>query len=82
MIHRCQRDKRDKAEDNENMEQPKTYVATIEVTFEAYEKENPRSIAKYMAESHSGMRGANLYSYGELGQVRLFQNGTKKTTSK
>lgn len=60
------------------MEQPKTYTATIEVTFEAYEEERPRSIAKYMADSHNGTRGANLHVYGELGQVRLIQNGGER----
>lgn len=56
------------------MERPKTYVATIEVTFEVSEKENPRSIAKHIADSHNGMRGANLRVYSELGQVRLVRN--------
>ena len=44
----------------------KTYTATIKVTFEAYEKENPRVIAKYMADYHNGMRGANLHVYGVM----------------
>lgn len=44
----------------------KTYTATIKVTFEAHEKENPRSIAKYMADYHNGMRGANLYAHSVL----------------
>lgn len=73
MIHKCQQDKRGKVEDNESMEQPKTYIATIEVTFEAYEEENHRSIARRMADSHDGMRGANLHVYSELEQVRLVQ---------
>lgn len=64
------------------MEQPKTYTATIEVTFEAYEEENPRSIARYMADSHNGMRGVNLYVYGELGQVRLVRNGERRSISR
>lgn len=64
------------------MEQPKTYIATIEVTFEIHEKENPRLIAKHMAEYFNYMRGANLHSSGELGQVRLVQNGERRTISK
>lgn len=44
----------------------KTYTATIKVTFEVYEKENPRAIAKYMADYHNGMRGANLHIYSEV----------------
>lgn len=44
----------------------KTYTATIKVTFDAHEKENPREIAKYMADYHNGMRGANLYAYSAL----------------
>ena len=63
------------------MKQPKTYTATIEVTFETHGKENPRSIAKHMANYFNGTRGANLYSYGELGRVRLVQNGERRTTS-
>jgi len=55
------------------MTRTKTYIATIEVTFEAHEKENPRLIAKHMAEYFNYMRGANLYSSGELGRVRLVQ---------
>ncbi|MDP2632771.1 MAG: hypothetical protein Q8P25_03540 [Candidatus Curtissbacteria bacterium] len=48
------------------MERPKTYTATIKVTFEVYEKENPLTIAKYMADYHNGMRGANLHTYGVM----------------
>ena len=55
------------------MKRPKTYTATIEVTFEVYEEERPRSIAKYMADSFNGMRGANLHTCGELRQVKLAQ---------
>lgn len=41
----------------------KTYTAIIKVTFETHEKENPRAIAKHMADYHNGMRGANLHTY-------------------
>ena len=41
----------------------KTYTATIKITFETHEKENPRLIAKDMANIHNGTRGANLYTY-------------------
>lgn len=44
----------------------KTYTAIIKVTFEAHEKENPRSIAKYMADYYDGMRGANLHVYSTV----------------
>lgn len=44
----------------------KTYTATIKVTFEAHEKENPRTIAKYMADYYNGMRGVNLHAYGVM----------------
>ena len=44
----------------------KTYTATIKVTFEAHEKENPRAIAKHMADYYNGMRGANLHAYGVM----------------
>lgn len=44
----------------------KTYTATIKVTFEAHEKENPRAIAKHIADCHNGMRGANLHAYGAI----------------
>ena len=53
------------------MTQIKTYSATIKVTFDAHEKENPRAIAKRMADCYNGMRGANLYTYSELGPVRF-----------
>lgn len=49
-----------------NMTPIKTYTATIKVTFETHKKENPRNVAKYMADSHSGMRGANLHAYGVM----------------
>lgn len=64
------------------MAQIKTYTATIEVTFETHEDENPRAIAKHMAEYFNCMRGANLYSSGELGQVKLVQNGVWRSTSR
>ncbi len=65
------------------MERPKTYTAAIEVTFEVHEKENPRAIAKHMAEYFNYMRGANLYSSGELERVRLVQcGGAGKNISK
>lgn len=44
----------------------KTYTATIKVTFEAHKRENPRAIAKYMADYYNGMRGANLHTYSEI----------------
>ena len=44
----------------------KIYTATIKVIFEAHEKENPRLIAKDMANIHNGTRGANLCVYGVL----------------
>ena len=44
----------------------KTYTATIKVTFEAHKKENPRTIAKHMADYYNGMRGANLHAYGVM----------------
>lgn len=44
----------------------KTYTTTIKVTFEAHEKENPRSIVKHMADYHNGMRGANLHTYSTV----------------
>ena len=47
----------------------KTYIATIKVIFEAHEKENPRTIAKHMADYHNGMRGANLYTYGVMEEL-------------
>ncbi len=68
------------------MTEIKIYTATIEVVFEAYEKENPRLIAKHMAEYFNFMRGANLYSSGELiselGSVRLVRSGGGRTISK
>ncbi|MDP2655238.1 MAG: hypothetical protein Q8P17_01620 [bacterium] len=48
------------------MDQIKAYTATIEVTFETYGDENPRTIAKYLADSHNGMRGANLHMCGVM----------------
>ena len=48
------------------MNKIKTYTATIKVIFEAHKKENPRLIAKDMANIHNGTRGANLYVYGVL----------------
>jgi len=60
----------------------KTYTATIKVTFEAYEKESPRLIAKNMADIHNGTRGANLYTYGVLetlaGKIKSKSKITKK----
>ena len=44
----------------------KTYVATIKLTFETLGSENPRIIAKDIANTHNCMRGLNLHSYGEL----------------
>ncbi|MDP3965475.1 MAG: hypothetical protein Q8Q13_01620 [bacterium] len=51
------------------MESIKTYTATIKVTFEAHEGENPRAIAKDIANFHNGMRGANLRTYGVMGKL-------------
>lgn len=51
------------------MERTKTYIATIKVTFEIHEKENPRAIAKYMADYYNGTRGANLYAYSTLEKI-------------
>jgi len=48
------------------MERPKTYVATIEVIFYVWEDENPRAIARGIAESFNCTRGANLYVDGVL----------------
>ena len=47
----------------------KTFTATIKITFDAHEKENPRLIAKSMANHHNGMRGANLYSYAKVEKI-------------
>lgn len=44
----------------------KIYTATIKVTFEAHEKEDPHTIAKYMADYYNGMRGANLHTYSVM----------------
>ncbi len=44
----------------------KTYTATIKISFEAHEKENPRIIAKNIANYFNSMRGANLHTYGEI----------------
>jgi len=44
----------------------KIYSATIKVTFEVHEKENPRSIAQDKADYHNSMRGANLHTYGTI----------------
>jgi len=44
----------------------KTYVATIKLTFETLGSENPRIIAKDIANTYNCMRGLNLHSYGEL----------------
>ena len=44
----------------------KTYTATIKITFETHEKENPHAIAKHMADYHNGMRGVNLHAYGVM----------------
>ena len=63
------------------MAEIKTYAATITVTFEAHEEERPRSIAKSMAGYFNGMRGANLHSCGELGQVRLVPCDGWRSTS-
>lgn len=41
----------------------KTYTATIKITFDAHKKENPRAIARYMADYHNGMRGVNLHTH-------------------
>lgn len=48
---------------------PKTYTATIKVTFEVWENENPRAIAKNMAASFNGMRGMNLHECGEMTKI-------------
>ena len=58
------------------MEQPKTYIAIIEVTFDAWDDENPRVIAREMASHFSDLRGANLYSDGLL--KRLTKKGEEK----
>lgn len=58
----------------------KTYTATIKVTFEAHEKENPRVIAKHLADYHNGMRGANLHAYGVM--ETLIEETNKKTMNK
>jgi len=60
------------------MTQTKTYAATIQITFETLEGENPRSIAKDMANIHNGTRGANLYVYGELEKVKVFRSPDEK----
>ena len=65
-IHRRALVNRKVIRDNESMERPKTYTATIEVTFDAWEDENPRAIARNIADSFDGMRGANLYADGVL----------------
>ncbi|MEK7117122.1 MAG: hypothetical protein AAB837_03085 [Patescibacteria group bacterium] len=62
------------------MTQIKTYTATIKVTFDAYEKENPRLIAKGMADYYNGTRGANLYIYGVM--EKLIENNRSKTMLK
>lgn len=49
----------------------KTYTASIKITFDVHEKENPRMIAKGMSDYHNGMRGANLYTYGALEKLTL-----------
>jgi len=45
---------------------PKVFTATIKVTFEISEEEDPFLIAKNIADSFNGMRGANLSAYGAL----------------
>jgi len=60
----------------------KTYTATIKVTFEAHGKENPRLIAKDMANVHNGMRGANLYTYGTMETLVKNIEPQDKTTKK
>lgn len=47
----------------------KTYTATIKVTFEIHKEENPRVIAKHMADYYNGMRGANLHVYGAVENI-------------
>jgi len=64
------------------MNKIKTYTATIKVIFEAHEKEIPRLIAKDMANVHSGTRGANLYTYGELKTLTEKTEPKNKTTRK
>lgn len=44
----------------------KTYIATIKITFETLGNENPRVIAKNIANTYNCMRGLNLHSCGEL----------------
>lgn len=56
----------------------KTYTATLKVTFEVHEKENPREIAKYMADYHNGMRGANLHTYSLV--ETLIEEPNEETT--
>jgi len=60
----------------------KTYVATIKVTFEALEDENPNIIAKNIASTYNCMRGLNLYSYGELKTLAEEIEPQDKTTKK
>jgi len=56
----------------------KTYIATIKITFETHEKENPRAIAKNMADCFNNMRGANLHSYGEIEKIIEETNNKKE----
>ncbi|MDP2632791.1 MAG: hypothetical protein Q8P25_03650 [Candidatus Curtissbacteria bacterium] len=53
----------------------KTYTATIKVTFEVHKKENPRAIAKYMANCFNGMREVNLHAYGVMEKLIEETNG-------
>ena len=55
----------------------KTYTATIKITFEVHEDENPRTIAKNMASCYNGMRGANLCVDGVM--KKLVEETYKKS---
>ncbi|MEK7664211.1 MAG: hypothetical protein AAB340_02105 [Patescibacteria group bacterium] len=52
------------------MTQIKTYTTTIKITFDVHADENPRKIAKKMANYYNGMRGVNLYSYGIMENLK------------
>lgn len=60
----------------------KTHVATIKVTFETLAGENPRAIAKNIANTYNCMRGLNLHSYGELKTLAEGIEQQNKTTKK
>jgi hypothetical protein len=60
----------------------KTYVATIKITFEIVGSENPRVIAKNIANTCNCMRGLNLHSYGELKTLAEKIGPANKTAKK